>query len=74
MRFITLNLLNRFWKKGITPIKKLLGDKDISKIGDGTVTGAISELNPCLVNTYEHQMYLVLICVYFCTKSKRGGL
>lgn len=45
MKLITANKLNRFWQKGIKPIKNLLGNTDISKIGDGTVTGAINELN-----------------------------
>ena len=45
MKLITTNLLNRFWQKGIKPIKELIGNKDISKIGDGTLTGAVCELN-----------------------------
>lgn len=50
MKLITANKLNRFWQKGIKPIKNLLGNTDISKIGDGTVTGAINELNTGLVS------------------------
>lgn len=43
MKLITTNLLNRFWKTGIKPIKTLIGSTDISKIG-ATVTAAVSKL------------------------------
>ena len=44
-KIITDNKLNRFWQKGIEPIKKLLGNTDISAIGDGTLTGGLDALN-----------------------------
>ena len=48
-KIITDNKLNRFWQKGIEPIKKLLGNTDISAIGDGTVTGGLDALNSNLI-------------------------
>ena len=48
-KIITDNKLNRFWQKGIGPIKKLLGTTDISNIGDGTVTGGLDALNSNLI-------------------------
>ena len=44
-KIITDNKLNRFWQKGIEPIKKLLGNTNISAIGDGTLTGGLDTLN-----------------------------
>lgn len=38
--------------KNVRYLYKMLGTTDISKIGDGTATGAISALNSSLVNTF----------------------
>lgn len=46
MSVITGRRLNRFWQKGIKPLKDLLGSHDIDDLSDdGTVTGALSKLN-----------------------------
>ena len=46
MSVITGRRLNRFWQKGIKPLKDLLGNHDIEDLSeDGTVTGALSKLN-----------------------------
>lgn len=46
MSIITGRRLNRFWQKGIRPLKDLLGSNDIDDLSDdGTVTGALSKLN-----------------------------
>lgn len=50
MKFITANKLNRFWQKGIKPIKDVLGEEDISALGDGTVTGALCKLKESISN------------------------
>lgn len=59
MKIITTNLLNRFWQKGVKPIKTLLGSKDISKIGDGTVTGAIVSLNSNIGSKIVSKTYII---------------
>lgn len=44
-RWVSKRRLERFWNRGIFPLFQKLGNKDISNVGDGTVTGAISELD-----------------------------
>lgn len=46
MSIVTGRRLQRFWQKGIQPLKDLLGSHDIADLSeDGTVTGALSKLN-----------------------------
>ena len=46
MSVVTGRRLQRFWQKGIKPLKDLLGNHDIADLSeDGTVTGALSKLN-----------------------------
>lgn len=46
MSVVTGRRLQRFWQKGIQPLKDLLGSHDIADLSeDGTVTGALSKLN-----------------------------
>lgn len=46
MSVVTGRRLQRFWQKGIKPLKDLLGSHDIADLSeDGTVTGALSKLN-----------------------------
>ena len=46
MSIVTGRRLQRFWQKGIKPLKDLLGNHDIADLSeDGTVTGALSKLN-----------------------------
>ena len=44
--------------KNVISLVKLLGTTDISKIGNGTVTGAISSLNSNLDNKLSHWKYI----------------
>ena len=46
MSVVTGRRRQRFWQKGIKPLKDLLGNHDIADLSeDGTVTGALSKLN-----------------------------
>ena len=53
MSVVTGRRLQRFWQKGIQPLKDLLGSHDIADLSeDGTVTGALSKLNTDLGNIF----------------------
>ena len=50
MSVVTGRRLQRFWQKGIKPLKDLLGGHDIADLSeDGTVTGALSKLSTDIV-------------------------
>lgn len=52
MSVVTGRRLQRFWQKGIKPLKDLLGSHDIADLSeDGTVTGALSKLNTDMEST-----------------------
>ena len=56
MSVITGRRLNRFWQKGIKPLKDLLGNHDIEDLSeDGTVTGALSKLNTDFTENVQDQ-------------------
>lgn len=53
MSVVTGRRLQRFWQKGIKPLKDLLGNHDIADLSeDGTVTGALSKLNTDMGNIF----------------------
>lgn len=61
MSVVTGRRLQRFWQKGIQPLKDLLGSHDIADLSeDGTVTGALSKLNT--------DIYPIAYCKSFSTQ------
>lgn len=56
MSVVTGRRLQRFWQKGIKPLKDLLGNHDIEDLSeDGTVTGALSKLNTDFTENVQDQ-------------------